>query len=184
MLYSMGRHAADQQTCSTIGGRDHNCLPVSSRRWPLSPCHLQPCWSQSHPSLFNLIQNHASLNGSFRTPRCTYTSLFTPAGIDYYFEGADGGKSVHVPPVMMGEQCTTVPLSDACKDATCFHRVLFPLAPLSLALPLCLCLTLSRSRARARARSLSRSLALSPRALSLSYCARLKASRCNRCTSS
>jgi hypothetical protein len=154
MFYNMGRHAADQQTCSTIGGRDHNCLPVSSRRWPLSPCHLQPCWSQSHPTLFNLIQNHASLNDffrndSFRTPRCTYTCLFTPAGIDYYFEGADGGKSVHVPPVMMGEQCTTVPLSDACKDATCFHRVLFPLAPLSLALSLFLsCLSLSRSLAR------------------------------------
>lgn len=44
------------------------------------------------------------------------------AGLDYWFDGANGAKGVHVPPVMMGEKCTTVPLSEACKDATCFHR--------------------------------------------------------------
>lgn len=44
------------------------------------------------------------------------------AGKDFWFEGQAGGKDVHVPAVMMGEKCTVVPLSEACKDATCFHR--------------------------------------------------------------
>jgi hypothetical protein len=103
-------------------------------------------------------------------------AFFTPAGIDYYFEGADGGKFVHVPPVMMGELCTTVPLSDACKDATCFHRVLFPPSlALSFSLSMSLSLSFSLSLSRSLAHSLSRSLALSlasSLSLSLRVCAK------------
>lgn len=62
-------------------------------------------------------------NAKVRPPPVRTLAMFpSPAGKDYWFEGSDGGKGVHVPPVMMGEKCTTVPLSHACKDPTCFHR--------------------------------------------------------------
>ena len=44
------------------------------------------------------------------------------AGKDYWFEGAADQSVVQVPPVMMGEHCSMVALSQACKDKTCFHR--------------------------------------------------------------
>eukprot|EP00802_Teleaulax_amphioxeia_P011086 Tamp_11116.p1 GENE.Tamp_11116~~Tamp_11116.p1 ORF type:complete len:309 (+),score=29.16 Tamp_11116:747-1673(+) len=90
---------------------------VPSCPLPFLPSNLPPrrfrvTFSDTHSAVTFCVRQHALTNAY----------AHTRTGRDYWFEGADGGKGVHVPPVMMGEKCTTVPLSEACKDATCFHR--------------------------------------------------------------
>jgi len=44
------------------------------------------------------------------------------AGKPYYFVGEMGGEAHVIEPVMMGGQCTAIPITAACKDASCFRR--------------------------------------------------------------
>jgi len=44
------------------------------------------------------------------------------AGEDYWYQGKETGKEIHIPSVKMGDTCKSIPLSEACKDSSCWQR--------------------------------------------------------------